>query len=108
MNWNGNWRNEEKRDPKCPHCGRYPEDVTPAELRTLLALCRLANQNDVADELGISRQTVRNHMVSLRKRWRVTGQNQSALLLQAIRRGLWIPEGCVRAESIPKQEKRAS
>lgn len=98
MNWRGQWREQNKKAPKCPHCGRYPDDLTPAELRTILAFCRLTDQNDVADELGIARRTVVSHMVSLRKRWGLTGRNQAAMIPEAIRRGVWIPEGYVKAD----------
>ena len=54
---------------------------TPAQLRTLEAYVRLGSQKDVAVELGIAPQTVKNHLAALYVRLGVGGAMEAVRAL---------------------------
>ena len=71
--------------------GGSPEDLfvplSPREMEILQLIARGYSNKEIAHELGISRQTVKNHMTSILRKLSVNDRTQAALY--ALRRG-WI------------------
>jgi DNA-binding NarL/FixJ family response regulator len=71
--------------------GGSPDDLfvplSPREMEILHLIARGYSNKEVAHELGISRQTVKNHMTSILRKLSVNDRTQAALY--ALRRG-WI------------------
>jgi len=71
--------------------GSSPEDLfvplSPREMEILQLIARGYSNKEIAHELGISRQTVKNHMTSILRKLSVNDRTQAALY--ALRRG-WI------------------
>jgi DNA-binding NarL/FixJ family response regulator len=61
--------------------------LSPREMEILQHIARGQSNKEVAYELGISRQTVKNHMTSILRKLAVNDRTQAALY--AVRRG-WI------------------
>jgi DNA-binding NarL/FixJ family response regulator len=61
--------------------------LSPREMEILQLIARGYSNKEVAHELGISRQTVKNHMTSILRKLSVNDRTQAALY--ALRRG-WI------------------
>ena len=62
--------------------------LSPREMEILQLIARGYSNKEIAHELGISRQTVKNHMTSILRKLSVNDRTQAALY--ALRRG-WIP-----------------
>ena len=69
--------------------GRNP-DLTQRELEVLQAMARGGSNQQIADELILSRDTVRNHVASILSKLGVNSKLQAVTL--AIQRGLVSPE----------------
>jgi DNA-binding NarL/FixJ family response regulator len=71
--------------------GESPDDLfvplSPREMEILQLITRGYSNKEIAHELGISRQTVKNHMTSILRKLSVNDRTQAALY--ALRRG-WI------------------
>jgi DNA-binding NarL/FixJ family response regulator len=71
--------------------GGSPDDLfvplSPREMEILQLIARGYSNKEIAHELGISRQTVKNHMTSILRKLSVNDRTQAALY--ALRRG-WI------------------
>lgn len=71
--------------------GESPEEMfaplSPREMEILFHLTRGASNKEIAHVLGISRQTVKNHMSSVLRKLGVENRTQAAVL--ALRRG-WV------------------
>jgi DNA-binding NarL/FixJ family response regulator len=71
--------------------GGSPDDLfvplSPREMEILKLIARGYSNKEIAHELGISRQTVKNHMTSILRKLSVNDRTQAALY--ALRRG-WI------------------
>lgn len=71
--------------------GESPDEMfvplSPREMEILQFITRGASNKEIAHELGISRQTVKNHMSSILKKLAVNDRTQAAVL--ALRRG-WV------------------
>ena len=61
--------------------------LSPREMEILQYITRGASNKEIARELGISRQTVKNHMSSILRKLAVNDRTQAAVL--ALRRG-WV------------------
>ena len=68
----------------------FPE-LTPRERSVLAALAKGANTSQIADQLGLSDKTVRNHVSSIFTKLRVTDRTQA--VLEARERGLGTSAG---------------
>jgi DNA-binding CsgD family transcriptional regulator len=60
--------------------GRFPvppklRDLTPTELRILKHIAALKTNQEIADELFISKRTVENHRVNMAKKLELEGTN---------------------------------
>lgn len=62
--------------------------LTPREMEILKLIVKGRSNKEIAAELGISRQTVKNHMSSILRKLAVNDRTQAAVL--ALKRG-WIP-----------------
>lgn len=71
--------------------GESPDEMfvplSPREMEILQHITRGASNKEIAHELGISRQTVKNHMSSILRKLAVNDRTQAAVL--ALRRG-WV------------------
>jgi DNA-binding NarL/FixJ family response regulator len=71
--------------------GESPDEMfvplSPREMEILQFITRGASNKEIAHDLGISRQTVKNHMSSILKKLAVNDRTQAAVL--ALRRG-WV------------------
>lgn len=71
--------------------GESPDEMfmplSPREMEILQYITRGASNKEIAHELGISRQTVKNHMSSILRKLAVNDRTQAAVL--ALRRG-WV------------------
>ena len=71
--------------------GTSPDELfvplSPREMEILQLISRGYSNKEIAHELGISRQTVKNHMTSILRKLSVNDRTQAALY--ALRRG-WI------------------
>lgn len=67
--------------------GRVFEPLTPRQRDVLNLLIRGLAYKQIARELGIGRQTVKNHMVAIYERLRVCPRRQIVAILEAWRRG---------------------
>ncbi len=72
--------------------GIYPEDylapLTPREMEILELVVQGMSNREIAYNLGISHQTVKNHMTAILRKLRVAGRTEAAV--HALRRG-WVP-----------------
>ncbi len=72
--------------------GTSPDELfvplSPREMEILHLIARGYSNKEIAHELGISRQTVKNHMTSILRKLSLNDRTQAALY--ALRRG-WIP-----------------
>ena len=71
--------------------GESPDEMfvplSPREMEILQYITRGASNKEIAHDLGISRQTVKNHMSSILRKLAVNDRTQAAVL--ALRRG-WV------------------
>jgi len=86
----GAWMQDQYRqdDPEVLAAdGSPPVSLSPREMEILHLIARGRSNKEIAHELGISRQTVKNHMTSILRKLAVNDRTQAAIY--ALRRG-WI------------------